>query len=288
MFALRKVSVPTAQKFARGYKKTVEQLATQKPGVYKNAVTFVRVDFNVPLSKKDNTITDDTRIKEAIPTIKFLADQGAKVVLASHCGRPKGQVNSKMTLKPMAERLSSLMSKPVASVAACIGDEATAAINALNGGDILMLENTRFHPEEEKNEENFAKQLANNADIYVNDAFGTAHRAHASTAGVSIHCKDRVAGFLMEKEIKFLKSAIDNPVHPFTAVIGGAKVSTKLPVLNSLLEKCDNILIGGAMMFTFLKAQGIHVGNSMVSTQMHAVHIFCKYIITVSSSILLL
>ena len=182
MFSLRKVSTSTMQKFARGYKKTVEQLATQKPGVYKNAITFVRVDFNVPLSKKDNTITDDTRIKEAIPTIKFLSEQGAKVVLASHCGRPKGQINPKMALKPMAERLSFLMNKPVTSVGACIGDEATAAINALNGGDILMLENTRFHSEEEKNEENFAKKLANNADIYVNDAFGTAHRAHASTA----------------------------------------------------------------------------------------------------------
>ena len=241
MFSLRKVA--TLGQHARGFKKTVEQLNKQHPGVLKNALTFVRVDFNVPLSKTDNTITDDTRISAAVPTIKFLVDQGAKVVLASHGGRPKGKANDKMMMKPMAERLSKLMSIPVASVGECIGDEVTGAIAKMSSGDVLMLENTRFHAEEEKNEENFSKKLSNGAKIYVNDAFGTAHRAHASTAGVAKYAEHRVAGFLMEKELKFLASAVDVPVKPMTAVIGGAKVSTKLPVLNSLLEKCDNILL---------------------------------------------
>lgn len=266
MFALRNIT-SSAGKYSRGYKKTVDQLAKQNPNLLKNALTFVRVDFNVPLSKSDGTITDDTRIKAAIPTISFLADQGAKIVLASHCGRPKGQVNDKMTMKPMAERLGKLMNTNVLTTADCIGSDVDSSIANMKGGDILMLENTRFHKEEEKNDENFSKKLAHGAIVYVNDAFGTAHRAHASTAGVAKFCDHRVAGFLMEKEIRFLASAVDKPVKPFTAVIGGAKVSTKLPVLNSLLLKCDNILIGGAMMFTFLKAMGVPTGKSLVEEE---------------------
>ena len=254
-------------KYARGYKKTVEQLASQRSGCFKNTLTFVRVDFNVPLSKKDNSITDDTRIKEAIPTIKFLVDHGAKVLLASHCGRPDGKVNAKMSLKPMADRLGKLMNINVKSASDCIGGAASSAVADLKGGEVLLLENTRFHKDEEENSAAFAKELVNGAKIFVNDAFGTAHRAHASTAGVAQFCDFKVAGFLMDKELRFLKSAVDKPVHPFTAVIGGAKVSTKLPVLNSLLEKCDNILIGGAMMFTFLKALGHPVGNSLVEDE---------------------
>ena len=254
-------------KYTRGYKKTVEQLASQHAGCFKNALTFVRVDFNVPLSKKDNSITDDTRIKEAIPTIKFLVDHGAKVLLSSHCGRPDGKVNAKLSLKPMAERLGKLMNLNVKTASDCVGSAASSAVADLKGGEILLLENTRFHKEEEENKPEFAKELVNGAKIFVNDAFGTAHRAHASTAGVAQYCDHRVAGYLMDKELRFLKSAVDKPVHPFTAVIGGAKVSTKLPVLNSLLEKCDNILIGGAMMFTFLKALGHPVGKSLVEDE---------------------
>mgnify|MGYP003385904808 FL=1 len=266
MFALRNISASVG-KYSRGYKKTIDQLAKQNPGMLKNSLAFVRVDFNVPLSKTDGTITDDTRIKAAVPTISFLTEQGAKVVLASHCGRPKGQFNDKMTMKPMAERLGKLLSTNVMTAPDCVGDAVSSSIAKMNGGDILMLENTRFHKEEEKNDEVFSKKLSNGASIYVNDAFGTAHRAHASTAGVAQFCDHRVAGFLMEKEIRFLASAVDAPVKPFTAVIGGAKVSTKLPVLNSLLAKCDNILIGGAMMFTFLKAMGVATGSSLVEDE---------------------
>eukprot|EP01006_Ploeotia_vitrea_P062782 TRINITY_DN84403_c0_g1_i1.p1 TRINITY_DN84403_c0_g1~~TRINITY_DN84403_c0_g1_i1.p1 ORF type:complete len:428 (-),score=13.00 TRINITY_DN84403_c0_g1_i1:4-1287(-) len=264
MFAIRQRVNIIKQFNVRGYKKTIEQLVKQHPQALQNALTFVRVDFNVPLDKKTGEITDDTRIKEALPTIKYLKDNGAKVVLASHCGRPKGKFNEKMTMKPMAERLSSLISTNVQTVSDCIGDNVTEAVNKLNGGEILMLENTRFHKEEEANDSDFAKKLSNGAKVYVNDAFGTAHRAHASTEGVAKYCDHKVAGYLMDKELRFLKSAVDKPVHPFTAIIGGAKVSTKLPVLNSLLKKCDNILIGGAMMYTFIKALGYPVGNSLV------------------------
>lgn len=249
----------------RGYKKTLEQLHKEKPTLLKNAQVLVRVDFNVPLDKKDGkTITDDTRIREALPTINFLTAAGAKVLLASHCGRPKGQVNEKMRMAPMAARLGELIGKPVFTVGDCIGPEVDAAVAKLSAGDVLMLENARFYKEEEKNVSEFAEKLAKNSSVFVNDAFGTAHRAHATTEGVSKFIAHNVAGFLMEKELKFLKSAVDRPKRPFAAIVGGAKVSTKIPVIESLIEKCDKIFIGGGMIFTFYRAQGFNVGKSMV------------------------
>ena len=247
------------------YKKTIEQLAAEQPNLLAGANVLVRVDFNVPLSKNDgSTITDDTRIKEALPTINFLSDAGAKVILASHCGRPKGQVNEKMRMAPMAARLAELTGKPVSTVDDCIGTKVDAAIASLGNGDLLMLENARFHKEEEKNSPEFAAKLAKNIDVFVNDAFGTAHRAHGTTEGVTHHVPIKVAGYLLEKEIKFLKGAVDEPNRPFAAIVGGAKVSTKIPVIESLIEKCDKIFVGGGMIFTFYKAQGLDVGASMV------------------------
>jgi len=253
---------------ARGYKKTIEQLAREKPTLLKDARVLVRVDFNVPVDKKDaSKITDDTRIREALPTINFLTNAGAKVLLASHNGRPKGQVNEKMRMAPMAKRLSELISKPVVAVSDCIGPEVVKAVEGMKSGDVVMLENTRFYNEEEGNDSEFAKKLAAHADVYVNDAFGTAHRAHASTEGVAKFVPHKVAGFLMEKELKFLKGAVDAPKRPFAAVVGGAKVSTKIPVIKSLLDKCDKIFIGGGMIFTFYRAQGLQVGKSMVEEE---------------------
>mmetsp|Transcript_16766 Transcript_16766/g.28434 ORF Transcript_16766/g.28434 Transcript_16766/m.28434 type:complete len:424 (-) Transcript_16766:828-2099(-) len=249
----------------RGYKKTIEQLAKQNPSLLKDAKVLVRVDFNVPLSKEDaSVITDDTRIVEALPTINFLTQAGAKVMLASHCGRPKGQVNDKMRMAPMAKRLSELIKKPVHTVGDCIGADVDAAVDKLSGGDVLMLENARFYKEEEKNVPEFAEKLAKNASIFVNDAFGTAHRAHASTEGVCKFVDHKVAGYLLEKELVFLKGAVDAPKRPFAAVVGGAKVSTKIPVIESLIDKCDKIFIGGGMIFTFYRAMGLNVGSSMV------------------------
>jgi len=249
------------------YKKTIGQIS---PNMLKDANVLVRVDFNVPLSKTDgSTITDDTRIREALPTINHLIDAGAKVILASHCGRPKGQVNDKMRMTPMAERLGELIQKPVTTTDDCIGVNVGAAVSKLKSGDVLMLENVRFHKEEEKNNADFAKELAEStgATVYVNDAFGTAHRAHASTEGAAKHIPNRVAGFLMEKELKFLKSAVDAPKRPFAAIVGGAKVSTKIPVIESLIEKCDKIFVGGGMIFTFYRALGYSVGSSMVEEE---------------------
>lgn len=261
--AIRRNFIKTNVMLSRGFKKTIEQLVKERP--IKDARVLVRVDFNTPLSKTDSTvITDDTRIREALPTINFLIDNGAKVMLASHCGRPKGEVNEKMRMTPMAKRLGELINKPVATVSDCIGDEVDAAVAKMKGGDVLMLENARFHKEETKNVPEFAKNLAKNADIYVNDAFGTAHRAHASTEGVCQYVDHKVAGYLMEKELTFLKGAVDAPKRPFAAVVGGAKVSTKIPVIESLIEKCDKIFIGGGMIFTFYRAQGLSVGKSMV------------------------
>lgn len=252
----------------RSYKKTIEQLAKEKPNLLKDAKVLVRVDFNVPLSKTEaGKITDDTRIKEALPTINFLTKHGAKVMLASHCGRPKGAVNDKMRMAPMAKRLSELIGKPVHTVGDCIGPEIDAAVAKMGTGDVLMLENARFYKEEEKNVAEFAQKMAKNATIYVNDAFGTAHRAHASTEGVCKYVDHKVAGFLMEKELKFLKSAVDKPVRPFAAIVGGAKVSTKIPVIDSLINKCDKIFIGGGMIFTFYRAMGYKVGKSMVEEE---------------------
>ena len=231
---------------------------------------LVRVDFNVPLSKADGkTITDDTRIKEALPTINFLTKAGAKVILASHCGRPqkKPEEIEKMRMAPMAARLGELIGKPVVAVKDSVGPVVDAAVAAMKGGDVLMLENVRFYKEEEKNVATYAEKLAKNATVYVNDAFGTAHRAHASTEGVTKFVQHKVAGFLLEKELKFLKNAVDAPKRPFAAIVGGAKVSTKIPVIESLIEKCDKIFIGGGMIFTFYRALGLSVGNSMVEEE---------------------
>ena len=222
---------------------------------------LVRADFNVPLD--NGSITDDTRIRAALPTIQDLASKGAKVILCSHFGRPKG-VTEKLRLTPVAVRLSELLGKEVKKTDDCIGDEVAATVAAMQDGDVLLLENVRFYPEEEANDPEFAKKLASVADLYVNDAFGTAHRAHASTEGVTKYLSPSVAGFLMEKELQYLGSAIDNPQRPLAAIIGGSKVSSKIGVIEKLLEKCDKLLLGGGMVFTFYKARGLSVGKSLV------------------------
>src|SRR3989441_1371306 len=222
---------------------------------------LVRVDFNVPLDAERH-ITDDTRIKAAIPTIRYLLDQGAAVILMSHLGRPNGQVVDSMRLTPVAQRLSELLGRPVQMAPDCVGPEVEALAKALQPGQVLLLENLRFHKEEEKNDLDFARQLASLGDIYVNDAFGTAHRAHASTEGIT-HYLPGVAGFLMEKEINFLGPALENPRRPFAAIIGGAKVSDKIAVLERLINMVDSLLIGGGMANTFLKAEGHEIGDSL-------------------------
>tara|TARA_Y100001970_G_scaffold294330_1_gene450679 strand:- start:6028 stop:7236 length:1209 start_codon:yes stop_codon:yes gene_type:complete len=224
---------------------------------------LVRVDFNVPLNDSGE-ITDDTRIKAAIPTIEYLIKNSARVILAAHFGRPKGKVNEKMRLTPVAKRLSSLLSKDVHLSNSCIGEEAIALSNNLDNGEVLLLENVRFYNEEEKNDNNFAASLAAHAEMFVNDAFGAAHRAHASTEGVTKFLSPSVAGFLLEKELQYLQGAIDNPKRPLAAIVGGSKVSSKIGVLDSLLDKCDKIIIGGGMIFTFYKARGLNVGKSLV------------------------
>lgn len=223
---------------------------------------LVRVDFNVPMS--DGSITDDTRIRAVLPTINDLTAKGAKVVLCSHMGRPKGEVKKSLRLTPVATRLSELLGKDVVKCDDCIGDDVTNAVNNLPNGGVALLENLRFHSEEEANDTEFAKKLASNADLYVNDAFGTAHRAHASTEGVTHHLPIAVAGFLIEKELEFLQKAIEAPKRPLVAIIGGSKVSSKIGVIETLLEKCDKLIIGGGMIFTFFKARGLSVGKSLV------------------------
>ncbi|MBW4618135.1 MAG: phosphoglycerate kinase [Cyanosarcina radialis HA8281-LM2] len=223
---------------------------------------LVRVDFNVPVDDGGN-ITDDTRIRAALPTIQDLTGKGAKVILSSHFGRPKG-VDDKYRLTPVAKRLSELLGQNVVKTDDCIGDEVAAKVGAMQNGQVLLLENVRFHPEEEKNTPEFAKQLAANADLYVNDAFGTAHRAHASTEGVTHYLSPSVAGYLIEKELKYLQSAIESPQRPLAAIIGGSKVSSKIGVIETLLDKCDKLIIGGGMIFTFYKARGLSVGKSLV------------------------
>jgi len=224
---------------------------------------LVRADFNVPLDDQGN-ITDDTRIRAALPTIQDLTGKGAKVVLCSHFGRPKGKVVDDMRLTPVAQRLSELLGQDVVKCDDCIGDEVTAAVNSLQNGQVALLENVRFHAGEESNDPEFAKQLATNADLYVNDAFGTAHRAHASTEGVTKYLSPSVGGFLIEKELEYLQAAINNPQRPLAAIIGGSKVSSKIGVIETLLDKVDKLLIGGGMIFTFYKARGLSVGKSLV------------------------
>src|SRR5437899_3312646 len=222
---------------------------------------LVRVDFNVPLDAERH-ITDDTRIRASLPTIQYLRDNGAAVILMSHLGRPKGEANKKYSLAPVAQRLSELLGRPVQLAPDCIGPEVEAQAKALQPGQVLLLENLRFHKEEEKNDPDFARQLASLGELYVNDAFGTAHRAHASTEGVT-HYLPGVAGFLVEKEINFLGSALEHPRRPFAAIIGGAKVSDKIAVLERLISIVDTLLIGGGMANTFLKAEGYEIGDSL-------------------------
>jgi phosphoglycerate kinase len=224
---------------------------------------LVRADFNVPLDDNGN-ITDDTRIRAALPTIQDLTGKGGKVILTSHFGRPKGKVVDSMRLTPVAKRLGELLGQEVIKCDDCVGDAVAAAINAMANGQVALLENVRFYAGEEGNDPEFAKQLAANADLYVNDAFGTAHRAHASTAGVTEYLSPSVAGYLIEKELQYLQAAIENPQRPLAAIIGGSKVSSKIGVIETLLEKVDKLLIGGGMIFTFYKARGLSVGKSLV------------------------
>lgn len=237
-------------------KKTISDISVKGKRV------LTRVDFNVPLDKQ-RRIEDDTRIRESLPTIEHVLAQGGRLILMSHLGRPKGK-SPEFSLAPVAKRLSELLGKPVKFAPDCVGPEAEAMVNALQDGEALLLENVRFYKEEEANDPDFAKKLAALGDVYVNDAFGTAHRAHASTEGVTKFIPTAVAGFLIEKELKYLGEATANPKRPFVAILGGAKISGKIDVLQNLMEKVDAILVGGAMVFTFFKAQGFKVGKSLV------------------------
>lgn len=242
-------------------KKTIEKVDLKGKRV------FIRADFNVPFDENGN-ITDDGRIRSTLPTINYALDAGAKVILASHLGRPKGKPNPKYSLAPVALRLNRLLNKEVKFAKDCIGPDVEHMIQGMRPGDVLLLENLRFHAEEEKNDEGFSKALAAFTDVYVNDAFGTAHRAHASTYGITKFVKESVAGFLMKKEIEYLQKTVANPVRPFVAILGGAKVSGKIGVIENLQNKVDKIIVGGAMAFTFIKAQGQETGNSLVEPDM--------------------
>ena len=236
-------------------KKTIEDIQVAGKKV------LVRCDFNVPLDENKN-ITDENRINGALPTIKYLMEQGAKVILCSHMGRPKGEFNMKYSLAPVTKRLSEILGKEVKLAEDVIGDSAKALVSDMKDGDVICLENVRFHKEEEKNDPEFSKALASLAEVYVNDAFGTAHRAHASTAGVADYLP-AVCGYLIQKEIDIMGKALSNPERPFVAILGGAKVSDKIGVINNLIEKVDSLIIGGGMAYTFLKAQGYEIGKSI-------------------------
>lgn len=246
---------------ARSAKKSVQDLADCE---LKGKKVLIRCDLNVPFDS-DLRITDETRITSSIPTIEYLCEKGAKVLVCSHLGRPKNGPEDKFSLKPVAKRMGELMGKTIKCAPDCVAaDEVTFLVGAMSEGDVLILENTRFHPGETKNDMDLARNMASLADMYVNDAFGTAHRAHASTEGVTKFLSPNVSGFLLKKELDYLKGAVEEPNRPMAAIVGGAKVSTKIPVIESMLEKVDKLIIGGGMVFTFLKARGIPVGNSLV------------------------
>ncbi|MDI3542816.1 MAG: phosphoglycerate kinase [Candidatus Atribacteria bacterium] len=244
-------------------KKTIRDIPQEE---LKGKRVLVRVDFNVPLDE-NRRVTDDTRIVESLPTIKYLKERGAKVILVSHLGRPKGKFAEELRMDPVAQRLEELLGEKVYKVDDCIGEKVEEAVSKLKDGEVLLLENIRFYSQEEANDEEFARALSRLADIYVNDAFGTAHRAHASTAGVAKFLP-AYAGFLMEKELEALGEKLNNPVRPFLAILGGAKVSTKIGVIRKLLEKVDVLLLGGGMAYTFVKALGYEVGNSILEESM--------------------
>jgi len=247
---------PTVQLEA---KKSIADLSEEE---LKGKKVLIRCDVNVPLDGK--TITDDTRIRSSIPTIEYLKGKGAIVTVCSHLGRPKDGPEDKFSLGPCAERMGELLDQEVKLIGDCIGDEVTAAVDGASEGDVFMLENTRFYKEEEKNESEFVEKLAAPFDLYVNDAFGTAHRAHASTEGVTKFLSPSVSGFLLAKELEYLDGAVTDGKKPMAAIVGGSKVSSKITVLNALLDKCDKVVIGGGMVFTFLKAKGLEVGTSLV------------------------
>ena len=239
-------------------KKTIEDINVTGKRV------LVRCDFNVPL--QNGVITDENRLVGALPTIKYLIEKGAKVILCSHLGKPKGEPKPELSLAPVAKRLSEMLGQEVVFAADdnVVGENAKSAVADMKDGDVVLLQNTRYRKEETKNEDNYSKELASLADVFVNDAFGTAHRAHCSTVGAGQFLQERACGYLIQKELKFLGEAVSNPVRPFTAILGGSKVSDKIAVINQLLEKVDNLIIGGGMAYTFLKAQGYEIGNSLL------------------------
>ncbi|NTV59942.1 MAG: phosphoglycerate kinase [Chlorobiaceae bacterium] len=238
-------------------KKTLSDIAIQGKRV------LMRVDFNVPFDEQKK-ITDDKRIVESLPSIRMVLENGGRLILMSHLGRPKGKVNPEFTLAPVAARLSELIDTPVKMAKDCIGNEVMQQVLAMQDGDVILLENLRFHPEEEANDPDFSKELASLGEVYVNDAFGTAHRAHASTEGITHYMQTAVAGFLIERELMYLGKALEEPKRPFVAILGGSKISGKIDVLENLFNKVDTVLVGGAMIFTFFKAQGYSIGNSLV------------------------